>query len=786
MAFSEHAFSNGQANGHNAAPRTPSGQRRAEDDVTLHDLVETLVKGKWIILGAFLVVLFAVSVYTFYKAPEYEASSTVYVDNQQSNPQLTELLGVETGNRNIANEVEILRSRAIAMRVAEALQSQGAGAGEERPLSVLRVEQGAEPLSTLDIAQRLRKEYITVRPLSREVDLIEVVATSTIPDEAALIANLYAEEYVAYNRTISRSRMTASRQFLSEVTERFGEDLERAEEDLTAFLNHESVVAPEEEARQLIGQITEMQQLQYQTQYELGMAQAELQALQDEVGQVVPGLAQQISSGDNVIIDGLINQIAELELRAEQKYARNPSLRQNPEADDELVQLNREVAALKKELDLRASRLVENTVAGRGSDFGSLAGEGSGGRLSVLQDLRQQIMEKEIQTSGLQARLDIIDEQLGQAKAQLQEIPGKDIILNRLERSLQTREQLYVTLIEKLQEARIAEQSELGYVDIIDEAFVPSKPVRPSVQMNLMLGAVLGLVLGIGLAFVRNAVDNKVRKPEELRRHGYSVLGVVPSMERVIRSDFDGKERVPLNGKEYSTSLIALLNPLSPVAEGYRRLRTNLQFARPDAAGVRTILVTSPGPGEGKTVTSLNLAVTMAQSGRRTIYVDADLRRPMGHQMMGVPREPGLVDGLFDVQAMNIEQFATEVDDLYVVPTGSGVPNPAEILGSRRMREFIERLQYEFDVVVIDTPPVLAVADALSLSGLSDVTLLVCSANETTWHAIEQSTQALQDVGGSITGVILNRFDPKTAYGSYGYGYGYYDYYGEKPKAPTA
>ena len=156
------------------------------------------------------------------------------------------------------------------------------------------------------------------------------------------------------------------------------------------------------------------------------------------------------------------------------------------------------------------------------------------GRLSTLQELRRQMMEKEIAISGLQARLDVVDEQLGQSKVQLALIPGKEIVLNRLERSLQTREQLYVTLVEKLQEARIAEQSELGYVDIIDEAIVPDNPVRPRKALNLLLGAILGMMLGIGVAFGRNALDNAVRKPEELRERGENAHPASLSEERAI------------------------------------------------------------------------------------------------------------------------------------------------------------------------------------------------------------------------------------------------------------
>lgn len=782
--MSESTYRNGNygmaMNGNGQPPQRPE---IADDEISLQDLVEILYKGKWIIAGAFLTVLILAAAYTFIKAPEYDASSMVYVNSGQSNPQLSDMLGLQVDNRNIANEVEILKSRAIANAVAERLMSAGVVPGSGEPLTILE-PRDEEKLSEHEVATRLRKNYVTIRPVSRDVDMIEIVTTSTVPAEAAHIANLYAEEYVDYNRNLSRSRMRASREFLSDVTDRFQNDLEIAEEDLTAFLNREKVVAPEEEAKQLIEQVTELQQLQYQTQYELGMAQAELKAIEQEVEEIVPELAAKITSGDDVMIDRLIQQIAELNLEIEQKYARNPGLRENPSRDAELQRQLDEIAALEEELQQRADRMVESAAQSSGIAFGSTgAGPSSSrDRLSTLQELRRTMMEKQVAMSGLQARLDVLNQQLDAAKTELGRIPGKEIVLNRLERSLTTREQLYVTLVEKLQEARIAEQSELGYVDIIDAAIVPDEPVRPRIKLNLLLGAILGMMLGVGLAFVRNAFDNKLRTPEELRKAGISVLSVIPTMDRMVKEEFGGAEFYEVDGRKYSTRLVTLLNPLSPMAEGYRRLASNLHFSRPDNP-VRSVVVTSAAPGDGKTSTSLNLAVVFAQMGRRTVYVDCDLRRAAGHTRMDLPREPGIVDLLFEENKSDISRFTTIVDDLYVIPAGRKVPNPSEILESRKLRELLTRLQDDFEVVIIDSPPVLAVADVLSLASRSDATVMVCSTGSTTWPLLERSLQDLSAVKSKFSGVVLNRFDPKAAYGSYGYRYGYGYEYAEESRA---
>lgn len=757
--------------------RQPDIKKVESDEISPREILDFLYGNKWIILLCVLVVSGATAAYTYSRSPEYQAASTILVNTQQQNPQLSDILGVQGSNRNIANEVEILRSRTIAMRVADRLMTYGMVPGSGERMSLLEHDEEVPPPSQLQVVERLRGGYTEIRPVSPEVDIIEVIATSTVPAEAALIADVYAEEFVEYNRSLSRSRMTASREFLADVTDRFQSDLESAEEDLTAFLNQEQVVAPEEEASQLIGQVMQLQQEQYETQSELGMARAEMSTLEAEFEQMVPGLAQKISSGEDVMIDRLIQEISELKLLVEQKYARTPILREDPSSDPELERTLSEIASLEADLRGRADRLVESelsSIAPAASAQGSLSG--SRDELNALQRLRGQLMEKQIQMSGLGARLEVIDSQLDVVKAELARIPGKEIVLNRLERSLTTREQLYVTLVEKLQEARIAEQSELGYVDIIDSAVIPTGPVRPRVRLNLMLGLALGLLLGIGLSILRKAMDDKIRKPEDVQRRGHNLLVAIPNMERLIKKEFDGQDVVTMNGRRYSTSLISLLQPMSPITEAYRRLAVNLQFCRPDKR-TRSILITSPAIGEGKTSTSLNLAIVMAESGRKTVYVDADLRRAMGHKRMYVGREPGLVEAVFRSPEFDLREFKSEIDNLYFVPAGRLVPNPSEILESMKLAEFVRRLEDEFDMVIIDSPPILPVADGLTLSARTDATLVVCSASVTTWVMLDRAMQELQMARASVLGVVLNRFDPASAYGRYSDRYGYsYDY----------
>lgn len=749
------------------------------DEISLREILEVLLKGKWIIISCFAAVLIVVAAYTFLQAPQYEASGTLYVNNQSSGQQLGLMLGIESGSRNIANEIEILKSRSIAQRVARRLQDIEVVPATTAPLTVLRPLNDEREPQLGDIVHRLRTNYLNVKPVSRDVDMIQLNVTSTDPEEAALIANLYKSEYVDYNQVSSRARMRASREFLGEQTERLDSMLTVAERDIMDFSESSGVIAPEEEGRQLLEQVMGLEKVRNETLFELRAAEAERNAFEQELDQIRPGLSRTLASTDNVFVQGLIERIGLVMMEIEERLSRNPELRLDPESDEEIVRKRRQIAELNEQLVETSDRLTSEVLDEQSASFQGSSPEQV---LTAVATVRQKILEKEVVIRGAEARLEVLQSSLQTYHSELNSIPNKSVALARLTRNLQTSEQMFTNLYGKLQEARIAELSEIGYVEIIDEAIVPDRPVSPRVPLNLLLGAVLGTMLGVGLAFVRNAVDNRVRKPEDLRKRGMTVVGVVSNMTSVIRSDFGGRESVEVDGRTYSTSLISVLNPLSPIAESYRRLRTNLQFSRPDKV-VQTVLFSSPGPGEGKTVTSFNLAVTMAQSGRRTLYIDADLRRPSGHRMIHMRREPGLVDTLFDAVPQGIESFATDIDNFYVIPVGKGVPNPAEILGSQRMREFLAQMREEFDVIVIDSPPVLAVSDAMLLAAQVDAAVLICSANETKVPAIEHAMEALRDVGAPLAGIVINRFDARAAYGGYGYGYGgygYAEYYGER------
>jgi tyrosine-protein kinase Etk/Wzc len=309
----------------------------------------------------------------------------------------------------------------------------------------------------------------------------------------------------------------------------------------------------------------------------------------------------------------------------------------------------------------------------------------------------------------------------------------------------------------------------------MDPATIPEIPVSPKVVMNLSLGLLVGLGLGIAVVFVIAYTNLRVRTPEDLKKYGFIPL---TSIARIVTNG--SGNGLLKDGKPFDIHLVAYHNPFSPIAESFRHLRTNVQYAQLDKP-LKTILVTSPNPKEGKSTIAANLAITFAQTEQRVLLVDADMRRPTVHSLFGLKKDPGLTDLLFGSATLEDVTWQGVLDNLWIINAGTTPPNPAEILGSIKMKEFIKTVRLAYDVVIFDSPPVLAVTDAAVLATAVDGTLLVVSSDQTHVQALGRATEVLKGIGNTAVGVVLNNFDIRKAYGGYygssrygNYGYGYY------------
>ncbi len=365
----------------------------------------------------------------------------------------------------------------------------------------------------------------------------------------------------------------------------------------------------------------------------------------------------------------------------------------------------------------------------------------------------------ELQGELAAAEVDL--EETEQALNQLADTPENKNERDRLARLATRYQTTYTNLSKSLEDLRLAEAQTTDNITLTTPAQPAGAPIRPRVLFNTLLALMIGALVGLGIAFLIEYLDDTVKTPDQVRDlTGLATLGNV----------------IQLEGASPDQRMVARVAPKSLGAEAYRVLRTNLQFSALDKP-LATLVCTSAAPGEGKSTTVANLAVVMAQTDRRVILVDADLRRPSLHKILKLPNNVGLSTALLD-KRRDPQAYLQETDvaNLRVMTTGPIPPNPAEMLNSIRMHEMIELLKGEADVVLFDTPPVLAVADTSILASQVDGTLLVVWAGRTRGELLAQAADRLQSLGIQPLGVVLNKLTQRRS----GYYYSNYYYYASR------
>ena len=378
-----------------------------------------------------------------------------------------------------------------------------------------------------------------------------------------------------------------------------------------------------------------------------------------------------------------------------------------------------------------------------------------------------------------------------QNTATLVQIPATDaeeaVLLEREESYRKIADQLR----DEYQKSRLAEAAEVGQIDIVDLATLPKSPIGIPASRKVVFGILVGLFLGVGIALILEHLNTSIRGRDDLEASlQLPGLAVIPKFDQKMMSKrlkqmatagANGHSGVRMPGRltpgsQVSGALVTVNDVHSAGAEAYRTLRTKLLFSR--AAGtLKTIVVTSPFTQDGKSTTAANLATTFAQHGMRTLLVDCDLRRPTQHEIFRVSREPGLTELLSGDGIVAGTGRRTNIEGLSLITAGVLPPDPSELVGSSRMRDMLARFAESFDVVVIDSPPVLPVADAAILATMADGALLVVRAGATNRKAAQLAVQQLEDVDARVLGVVLN--DPKSQvplYDQYGYSASYYTY----------
>jgi capsular exopolysaccharide synthesis family protein len=357
-----------------------------------------------------------------------------------------------------------------------------------------------------------------------------------------------------------------------------------------------------------------------------------------------------------------------------------------------------------------------------------------------------------------------------------------------LKRDVETNRQLYEGLLQKLKEASVSAGLKSSNIRVVDVARVPLGPARPDKRRNILLALAMGLLGGVVLAFLLEAVDNTVRTPEQAQAlSNLPALGIIPASQAAMLRSRSQRLLLAKNSTSRETvELVTYRRPKSDISESYRALRTAILLSA-SGSPPRVMLITSALPQEGKTTTSINTAVTLAQKGARVLLADADLRRPSIHKVFNIKPKVGLSTVLTGSSKLeNTITHVPQLPNLFLLPAGPPPPHPAELLGSNLMKQLIAQWREEYDHVIFDTPPALSVTDSILLSVDMDAVVLVIRSGNTTKAALRRTRELLGQVNAKVLGVVVNAVDVDSPdyyhYYYYGSKYGGYGRYSEETK----
>jgi polysaccharide biosynthesis transport protein len=714
----------------------------------LGEYIRVLAKRKWTVVACLVTIFSIVAIASLKMTPVYEASGTIAINKPDSG--LVNFSNSPTFNvdyydpTELETEVKILQSDLLALQVVKELgldrKTEASGTSAALPSSFdlapdpLQADNGRTSALLGGFRGSLR---VTLAP---NTHIIEVHYRSPDKDLAAKVVNTLMSTYTENNfKSRFDSTMQAS-DWLSKQLVDLQMKVETSQEKLVHYQKEHEILGIDEKQNITTAKLDELNKA-------LTAAESERMDKESVYRLVQAGDTETIASAANVLdssgtqsasglLEGLRSKEADLKIQAAELNT------QFGPAYPKLAQVNNQI----KEID---SQILAETK--------KLAGKIKGQYLAALQ------------------RESMLHDALEKQKQEENKLNESAIEFSLLKRDLDTNRQLYEGLLEKLKEAGVSAGLRSNNFRIVDVARVPTSPVEPNIPRNLAFAFMLGLTSGVGLAFLLEGLDSTVRTTEQAQMiSGLPPLGMIPLGSRTAREGAAGKRLVIAASSKEAVELITQVRPQSQMAESYRALRTSLLLSNLGAPP-KVIMVTSALPQEGKTTTSINCAVVLAQKGIRVLLIDADLRRPSIHKTLGMGPRSGLSNVL--TGSATLEQAITRspiLPNLNVLPAGTPPPNPAELLASSNMRDVLDDLRRQYDHIVVDTPPTLSVTDAVVLSPRADAIVLVIRSGHTTKQALRRSRDILTQVNAKVSGVLLNAVDLSSP--DYYY---YYEYQGK-------
>ncbi|MBK1646554.1 hypothetical protein CKO25_18270 [Thiocapsa imhoffii] len=731
----------------------PAAPVRDEDVIDLRELWNVLMRRRWLIISVVSLALILALVATFVATPIYRSTLLLQIETEgqrvvdYGNVMPEEATGYRSNMDFYRTQYELLKSQALARRVIDQLgmkarddgEAQGGGfmadmksmvKGWLSSLSTTEVSAAAPRRADPEQATRIREERallgrLTIEPV-RDSRLVRIHFDSPDPVEAAEVANAIAANFVNLNLERRFEASAFAKRFLEEQLAQARVSLEESERRFATYAREREIVDTDKRLQITLDKLREMNVKLVTAQAGRIQAEAEYLGVTGTDGSTTMGVLE------SSLIQGLKQRRADLEAEYRDQLQvlkpNYPTMQQLRQRIDELdQQITQESAAIIGGLRARyEARALEEAK------------------------LARHIVELNEEALALQDRSTDFD---------------------TLKREVDTHRELYDGLLQRVKEVGVAAGAVNNNISVVDAARVPLAPFKPNLRLNLAIAIALGGFIGVLAAFLLEALDDTVRGAEDAESLiGAPVLTLIPKME--TRDQDPGQTDI---------GLISFKDPKSAVAEAVRSLRTQLLFSTSEGAP-NVLHFTSSLPGEGKTTTALNTAIAFAQAGSNVLLIDGDLRNPSLHRSLSLPNTGGLTNYLAgSAKPLEISQ-PTQVKRLFTITSGPLPPNPVELLASAKMVDLVSLASERFDMVIIDGPPVIGLADALVLANLSKATLFIVNAETTRRRDVGGAVKRLRQANANLLGGVMAKVG--RAGKGYGYGYGYsYDYmysYGHK------
>ncbi|KPK35583.1 MAG: hypothetical protein AMK70_05015 [Nitrospira bacterium SG8_35_1] len=737
-----------------------------EPQIDVRHYLRVVHKRRWTIIATFVIVLLTVAINVFTEEPLYQANARMIIE--KSNPNIVsiqEVMAIDTWDPDYKEtQYKIIESRSVARRVIKKLNLAESEEFNPAPKTGVIVSLKSSIRGMLSSLKKAVKGLIKTEPKVaqkpglmsdeeerlpdsglvsafigrisvspvRDSRLVDIGFTARDPEVAVRTVNALAQAYIDHNMELRLGTIQDAMAWMNERIEEERRKVEASERKLQEYREQEGIV----------------------TEFS---------------GEVETVTAQKLAQLNSQVVQAESSRV-----EAETRYKQALQLKDNPLILDSIPEVlsNSLIQSIKKsevELYNRISELSGKygkehpKMKAANSELGSLQKRKTSEINRIIDSLRNEFEVAQAREASLKAALE-------RQKQESLELNKKAIEYSVLKREAEGARELYDLLIRRFKETSVTEEIDAGNIRIIDRAEYAYQ-VSPNTRRDMRLAAVIGLMLGLGLAFFIEYLDNTIKSPEEVEPYFK-----VPLLGVVLGHQVKGRREEDMNKKD---ELVTLKDPKSAVSESYRGIRTRILFSS-TVSQPKSILIVSAMEGEGKTISAANLAVIMARTGSRVLLLDCDMRKPRMNSIFGLEREKGVSNILVGDCSISDAVHKTDIENLNLIPCGQIPPNPSELLGSKAMREMLATLGRSYERIVIDSPPITAVTDAVVLSKAVDGVVVVLQANKTERVLAKRAIEQMQAVNAHIFGIILNRLDERMTKYYHLYSYFYRDYSEEK------